>query len=258
MHLRSRVPAGIKTPSDFAVAGLSVADLDRLQNRHEIEAIYPATSLQQGFIYHYLSQPQDDAYRVQVLLDYHQALDVAAYQQAWSLASLRYPILRTAFDWQETLLQVITAPGSIGPKNFTFKDISELPGPARDQAINAIQREDREIAFDLSEPGLVRFTLIKQSAEHYTVLKTEHHSIADGWSGPVLLKSVHDDYNRLTRGSASAAELALEVVPESAYLAAQEYYQQHATTTRGLVGIPPVNPGERPTTLTVCSVRLST
>ncbi|WP_196244441.1 hypothetical protein, partial [Xenorhabdus bovienii] len=52
---------------------------------NKIEAIFPATSLQQGFVYHHLAQPQDDAYRVQLLLDYHDRLDFAAYQQAWTL-----------------------------------------------------------------------------------------------------------------------------------------------------------------------------
>ena len=42
----------------------------------EIQAIYPANSLQQGFIFHVLSQPLDDAYRVQSLFDYYHALDI--------------------------------------------------------------------------------------------------------------------------------------------------------------------------------------
>ena len=66
---------GVHTPSDYGVAGLSLARLEALQSCHDIEAIYPATSLQQGFIVHHLSQPQDDAYRVQVLLDYAASLD---------------------------------------------------------------------------------------------------------------------------------------------------------------------------------------
>ncbi|MBD2797151.1 amino acid adenylation domain-containing protein, partial [Xenorhabdus sp. 18] len=99
---------GVKTPSDYEFKAVSIARLKRLQQRYPIEALYPATSLQQGFIYHHLAQPQDDAYRVQLLLDYHAPIDLAAYQQAWALASLRFPILRTAFDWEGEILQIVT------------------------------------------------------------------------------------------------------------------------------------------------------
>ncbi|WP_323861657.1 condensation domain-containing protein, partial [Xenorhabdus doucetiae] len=98
---------GVKTPSDYEFKAVSIARLKRLQQRYPIEALYPATSLQQGFIYHHLAQPQDDAYRVQLLLDYHAPIDLAAYQQAWALASLRFPILRTAFDWEGEILQIV-------------------------------------------------------------------------------------------------------------------------------------------------------
>ncbi|KKL52368.1 hypothetical protein LCGC14_2286160, partial [marine sediment metagenome] len=91
---------GIKTPSDYSVKNLSLSRLRALESCYgaagnTIAAIYPANSLQQGFIVHQLRQPEDDAYRVQLLLDYHHALDINAYQEAWRLASQRYPILRT-------------------------------------------------------------------------------------------------------------------------------------------------------------------
>ncbi|WP_169928590.1 hypothetical protein, partial [Xenorhabdus hominickii] len=69
---------GIKTPSDYGLKDVSIERLNRFHQMYQVEALYPATSLQQGFVYHYLAQPQDDAYRVQLLLDYHDNLDLAA------------------------------------------------------------------------------------------------------------------------------------------------------------------------------------
>ncbi|NTS77174.1 amino acid adenylation domain-containing protein [Catenovulum sp. SM1970] len=214
------------TPSDYAVDNLSLTHLRKLQTNYEIEAIYPATSLQQGFIYHYLSQPDDDAYRVQVLLDYDYPLDINLYQQAWAAASLRFPILRTCFDWQDDALQIITANCSITEANFNFVDISELNESEREQAIIDIQQQDRQVAFDLSQPGLLRFTIIKQSASSYTVLKSEHHSIGDGWSGAILLEVVHDNYQQLSKQS------TILPVVDKAYVAAQEHYQQENQATK--------------------------
>ena len=66
----------IFTPSDFNTVNLSQQLIGRLVeaarlNNNEIIGIYPANSLQQGFIYHALGFAGDDAYRVQMLWDYH-------------------------------------------------------------------------------------------------------------------------------------------------------------------------------------------
>ncbi|WP_426578546.1 amino acid adenylation domain-containing protein [Xenorhabdus stockiae] len=212
---------GIKTASDYGIKGLSVKHLRHLQQRYQLEVLSPASSLQQGFIYHHLAQPQDDAYRVQLLLDYHSNIDMAAYQQAWTLASLRFPILRTAFDWSENLLQIVTEGVSIGATNFAIKDISQLPEEMWNEAIDKLQQSDRTLPFDLSQPGLARFTLIKQHQQLVTVLITLHHSIIDGWSYPILLQTVHEYYNSLVQGRQP------EIVVDNAYLAAQQYYCDH-------------------------------
>ncbi|WP_339379120.1 amino acid adenylation domain-containing protein [Xenorhabdus lircayensis] len=212
---------GMKTPSDYGMKEIPIERLIHFQQMYQVEALYPATSLQQGFIYHHLSQPQDDAYRVQLLLDYHAHLDLAAYQQAWTLASLRFPILRTAFDWEGEILQIVTEGASIGPTNFTLKDISPLPAEKWDGAIETIQQHDRTQPFDLSQPGLIRLTVIPQHEQLVTVLITQHHCIADGWSGPILLQTVHEYYNALVHGQTP------EVVVETAYLATQQYHLDH-------------------------------
>ncbi|PHM65631.1 Amino acid adenylation [Xenorhabdus stockiae] len=212
---------GIKTPSDYGIEGLSVRSLNQLQQQYQIEALYPATSLQQGFVYHYLAQPQDDAYRVQWLLDYHTDVDIAAYQQAWALASLRFPTLRTAFDWEGKILQVITTEASIGSANFRREDLTQLSEAERNRVIDEIQQTDRTLPFDLSQPGLVRFTMIQQREQLTTVLVTLHHSIIDGWSTPILLQAVHGYYNAIIQG-----ELP-EITADQAYPATQQYYLDH-------------------------------
>jgi tyrocidine synthetase-3 len=185
---------------------------------NSIEAIYPASSLQQGFIYHHLNNQSDDAYRVQLLLDYNHSLDIKIYQQAWRLASIRYPILRMGFNWDEDILQVFTSLPSINEDNFSIIDLSASSPDSLAQEIEAIQKQDRNVPFELSKPGLIRVTLIKTSENSTTVLKTEHHSIADGWGGAILLDTVHQYYNDLVKGITPLVE------PETAYLEAQEYH----------------------------------
>ncbi|WP_415839197.1 condensation domain-containing protein, partial [Pseudoalteromonas maricaloris] len=136
------------------VPTLSAARLQYLQKTHDIEALYPASSLQQGFIYYHLNEPDDDAYRVQVLLDYHCALNIAHYRQAWQMASLRFPSLRVCFDWQDTLVQIVTSGVSLTDEHFSVVDISQLASDVQEQEIERLQQEARMIGFDLSRPGL--------------------------------------------------------------------------------------------------------
>ena len=151
-------------------------------------------------------------------MDYHTGLDVEAYQQAWKLASIRYPILRTAFDWDDQVLQVISSEASLGKSKFTVVDISDVPEGERDARIVELQRADRRVGFDLTQPGLMRFTLIRHSDELWTVLRSEHHSIADGWSGPLLMQTVHGYYQQLRAGESPVVE------PQQSYLNAMRYY----------------------------------
>ncbi|MCG7495641.1 amino acid adenylation domain-containing protein [Vibrio sp. Of7-15] len=218
--LQAMASGGVKTPADFDVEDLSPAELEELQGQYDIEAIFPATGLQQGFIYHNITQPEDDAYRVQVLFDYERPIDIKTYQHAWQLASKRYPALRTAFVWQREgdVLQVVSAQPTIGEGNFHVIDISHLDEAAQEKAMVDFQQQDRAVPFDLSSPGLIRLTVFVRGSSS-TVMKTEHHAIADGWSGPLLLQSVHQYYIALLDGTCP------EVGHDSAYLEAQRYRQ---------------------------------
>ncbi|WP_420574203.1 amino acid adenylation domain-containing protein [Kordia sp.] len=202
------------TPSDFGTVTISQNLLDNLQKDRQIEAIYPANSLQQGFVYHALSQKEDDAYRVQILFDYKQPLHVENYIKSWKLAIKKYPILRTGFNWEEDIIQVIYRKASL---NSELLDISHLTEEARNKYLVELQEKDRQIAFDLSVPCLLRLYIIKQSATHYTILKSEHHSISDGWSGPVLLNTVHNHYEQLQQNQKVAVKV------DTSYLEAQLY-----------------------------------
>ncbi|PZX36282.1 non-ribosomal peptide synthase protein (TIGR01720 family)/amino acid adenylation domain-containing protein, partial [Nonlabens dokdonensis] len=210
--------------SDFESVDLSQSLLDDLQvaassTQNSISGIYPASSLQQGFIYHAISQPEDDAYRVQLLYDYHDALDIDKYLQAWEYCIAEYPILRTSFNWEEELIQVVYRRGHL---EYELHDISELvKQEARDQKIKSIQLLDRGHGFDLTKPSLFRLHIIKQSETLYTILKTDHHSIGDGWSGPALLKSLDSYYESLIAGE------SIDVKEDIAYLKTQEYIYTH-------------------------------
>ena len=217
-HCSAKVERGESefTPGDFSYAHLSMELLDTLQKQYPIEYILPAGSLQQGFVYHVLSSPDDDAYRVQLLLDYHNGLDGEKYEEAWKCAVKKFPIMRTCFNWEEDILQIICKTADF---EFTCHDITGEPD--RDAAVEAIRIKDRKAAFDLGKPGLLRIHLIKQHDRLYTLLKTEHHCIGDGWSYPPQFDYVHKVYRMLLDNEHPPAET------DNAYIEAQKYIASH-------------------------------
>ena len=82
--------------------------LDKIQKTREVAGVYKANSLQQGFIYHSLSQGTiDDAYRVQLIWEYGDKTIPSYLKEAWENAQRRYSSLRLRFGWDEELIQVI-------------------------------------------------------------------------------------------------------------------------------------------------------
>src|SRR6185437_14044198 len=97
--------------------------LNKLQEAREVEGIYLANSLQQGFIYHALNQGNtDDAYIVQLVWQYNNQMNIIKLKEAWNYAQIRYPTLRTRFAWEEQLIQVIDKEGNL---DWRYVDLSE-------------------------------------------------------------------------------------------------------------------------------------
>jgi amino acid adenylation domain-containing protein/non-ribosomal peptide synthase protein (TIGR01720 family) len=200
------------TPSDVQWA-VKREQLNRLQELFEVEAVYPANSLQEGFIYHQLqSEKNDDAYIVQNVVDYRNTLDASKMKESWQLSIKRHPVLRLRFDWDGELAQIIDKEENL---DWRYRDISK----ETDQAgfVERLCEADRQEKYGLEKGRLFRVYLIKRREDYYTLILSMHHAIGDGWSGSVLLKTVHEFYGELVRGRLPA------VREDRSYLDAQEY-----------------------------------
>ena len=65
-----------------------------------IQDSYPLSSVQQGMLFHSLYNPKSGVYVQQVSCDFHEALNVSAFNQAWRLVAARHPVLRTTFRYE--------------------------------------------------------------------------------------------------------------------------------------------------------------
>lgn len=193
--------------------------LKQIQQKNEIENIYLANSLQEGFIYHATSQGEvDDAYRVHLLWDYFNPLEVEVLKSAWQLAQQKFETLRLRFAWDEDLVQIVDKKGQF---NWFYQDISSLSHNEKQIFINNFVEENRALPFDLQEGSLFRIHLIKQSENHYSALFSNHHAILDGWSLMILLNYVHETYIKLIKNQPVDAQC------DNIYSISQKYLQSH-------------------------------
>ena len=192
--------------------------LDKIQDKKEIEAIYLANSLQQGIIYHHLSQGDiDDAYLVQIIWMYNNKLNLNLLKKAWKSAQIKYPTLRLKLLWDNDLIQVIDKKGSL---DWRFIDLSKTKNiKKQEKEINKIQQNDRKEPYTLTRGSLFRVYLIKQRDDLYTCLFSNHHGVLDGWSTPILIQYIHNTYLALLNNK------PIDITLDQAYLDAQQYIQ---------------------------------
>ncbi|MFR9730641.1 amino acid adenylation domain-containing protein [Saccharopolyspora sp. MS10] len=188
-------PRGYLTASDIGGV-LPQEQLDRVQADRELEDVLPATSLQRGLLAHAMRNGDvDDAYRVQVVWDYHAELEPDSLRQAWEAAQHSFSALRTLFDWSREPVQVIARRAEL---NWRYLDLAEHPDPRR--AFDELLAEDRATPYDTGTPGLFRVRLCRLAEGRYACLLNTHHAILDGWSSPILVDAVHDAYRALRDG----------------------------------------------------------
>ncbi|WP_412080833.1 non-ribosomal peptide synthase/polyketide synthase [Streptomyces sp. SCL15-4] len=196
----ARPDAGGRTPSDFPLARLDQAAVDRVAgDGRDVEDVYPLTPMQEGMLFHSLLDPAGRTYVNQVQLVLAGVTDPHALATAWQHTADANPVLRTHLVWQETAepLQVVRHRATVP---VTHHDWSARPGEDRARELDRLLAEDRERGIDLAAAPLMRLTLIRLSPDRVRLVWTFHHVLLDGWSAAQVFDEVCERYAALTSG----------------------------------------------------------
>jgi amino acid adenylation domain-containing protein/non-ribosomal peptide synthase protein (TIGR01720 family) len=188
------------TPSDFALARLGQADLDRvLKPFGDVEDVYSLSPLQQGLLFHSLWQPGSGVYVEQVSCRLGGAFDVDAFRRAWQLMVERHGALRTTFAWEGAAepLQIVRRKADLA---FDVEDWREVDAAGQKARTDALFEADRARGFDLTLGPLTRLTLVRLRDDEHLVLWSHHHLILDGWSAALVLRDALAAYEALRGG----------------------------------------------------------
>jgi amino acid adenylation domain-containing protein/non-ribosomal peptide synthase protein (TIGR01720 family) len=195
--------AGGYTPSDFPLAGLSQARLDRLfadrAGSCAVEDLYPLSPMQQGMLFHSLYAEGDDSYVNHLTCTLAGDLDVAAFRRAWQRVSQRHTILRTAFLWRDLdrPLQLVEGEVAVPLVELDWRD---LPAAERGGRLASRLAEEKARGFAIESAPLIRFLLIRFGEREHRLVWIDHHLILDGWSITLLFRELFALYEAGRRG----------------------------------------------------------
>ncbi|MDX1892209.1 non-ribosomal peptide synthase/polyketide synthase [Mycolicibacterium sp. 050158] len=180
------------TPSDFPLVTVTQADLDgELAGALDV---LPPTPLQAG-IYFHSTYADADPYVVQQIVELSGPVDPERLRSAADQLLVRHPQLGAAFRpiADGTVVSVLTG-GLEMP--WSQYDLAGAEADAARIRLETIAEEQRQRPFDLADPPLMRYALVRLSGRRHVLIQTVHHIVADGWSVPVILAelvALHDD-----------------------------------------------------------------
>lgn len=162
----------------------------------------------------FLSQlePENPFYTIAIALHLQGSLNAAILEQSLQALLQRHEVLRTSFEGCEGQpIQVIHPNLSPGLEISLKQKDSETD-------LKALILKEAQQPFDLSQPPLLRGTLLELSEQEHLLLLTFHHIIADGWSIGVFIQELAALYAAFSQRQPSPLpELPIQFVDFAAW-----------------------------------------
>ncbi len=187
------------------VSQSALAELDSKELEHaisdnlkrELFEVGPSCDLtgsQEGILLTTLRDATNDAYSELISFELDESLDVAAFKNAWQVLIDNEPTFRTTIRHKE---QAIPSQQVLAQVAVNFLEVNES-----DISHNVVDwlESNRCQAFDFENQPAMRFSLISLRNGRYRFSWNFHHSLIDGWSLPLILNQLMQNYRRLAEG----------------------------------------------------------
>ncbi|MEX3753801.1 amino acid adenylation domain-containing protein, partial [Paraburkholderia phenoliruptrix] len=179
-------------------------------SRDAVDAVYPATPMQQGLLFQGMLDGEPGMYVSQLRLTID-ALNIDTMCAAWQAVIARHPVLRTRFVW----------PAGAEPLQVVERQV-RMPfdvhaGSVPVAAATASADAQYEAGYDAArealvargfEPGvapLMRVDVFERPDGAHDLLWTHHHALTDGWSTAQVVTEVARAYAAMEAGGAGDA-----------------------------------------------------
>ncbi|MEB3282827.1 MAG: amino acid adenylation domain-containing protein [Lyngbya sp.] len=188
-------------------------------SKQDILDIYELSPMQQGMLFHTLYNPSSGVYFEQRSCLISGELNTPAFKQAWQQVITRYPVLRTAFYWEELEkpLQVVYSQVNLP---FIEGDWQNFTPNEQDHKLQFFLISEREKGFQLDQAPLMRCALFKLQESTYQFVWSHHHLLMDGWCNGLIIKEVLAFYEAFKQGQ------TLSLIPSRPYREYISWLQQ--------------------------------
>ncbi|MEU3872946.1 MULTISPECIES: amino acid adenylation domain-containing protein [Streptomyces] len=219
-----RPGAGGLTPSDLPLVSVTQEEIERLEAAPAgLADVLPLSPLQEGLHFHaQYDESASDVYTVQSVLELHGPVDADALHEAARSLLSRHDNLRAFFTEGEAGRTLQVVPRTV-ELPWALVDLAGLDPRTAGARLDEILAADSARRFVLSEPPLMRCTLVRLAEDRHRFVLTVHHIAVDGWSMPLLVRELFQLYGiHRDGGDAGALAPAAPYKDYLAWLAAQD------------------------------------
>jgi len=220
-HCVEKGKAGVfRTPADYGLTreiGWQELDdflnaplgPDRIPRRELMQGMCRLSALQEGMMFHSLLNNVTGDYVMQLTYEFT-GLDIACFKESWKPVLRHHSILRSGFYEKAFAIPVQCVYRNVSIP-IEERDLRFMPEDEMTRTALSLEEANRVKGFDLGQPPLMRFTLLRIADSRYRMIWTYHHLLFDGWSGSVLIAEFLQTYLALLAGA------ELPVVEEDRY-----------------------------------------
>jgi hypothetical protein len=166
----------------------------------DVEDIYTLSPIQEGILFHALSNERSRVFLEQGIATMVGTLDTRAFELAWREIAHRHPILRTSFLWKmvKKPIQIVHREVELP---FVHMDRRTTPSSEQNNLLHDLIRTERSMGVQLDRAPLMRIVLVHTADDRHEFIWTIHHLIHDSWSTSILMDEVLRLYSLEVHGT---------------------------------------------------------
>ncbi|WP_379129610.1 amino acid adenylation domain-containing protein [Paenibacillus sp. sgz500958] len=168
-------------------------------NKGNVSDIYGLSTMQEGMLFHSLKSESNSMYFEQFSCRLNGQIDIEVFWQAWQKVIDQHSALRTAFMWEGVKKPVQVVLKECGCRYIQY-DWRNLSPSEIGREYSKFLENDRNLGFELDKAPLMRFALIQITEDSHYFVWSFHHMIMDGWSLPLVLGQMLENYKTLQQG----------------------------------------------------------
>ncbi|OAB44758.1 non-ribosomal peptide synthetase [Paenibacillus glacialis] len=193
-------------------------------DKENVEDILSLSPLQEGLLFHYLTEPDSEQYFEQLVLHLEGEWHEATFRNVLQNVVQANEMLRSIFRWEklEKPIQIILK--QVEP-TINLVDLSGYSDTMQSMKVEELIASDRAEKIDISVAPW-RVHLYRLSGNKSVLVLSNHHLILDGWSTGLLLKELIEGYNSLLSGRSWQASTKPKYKQFIRYIEADDKHKQ--------------------------------